>query len=118
MGKRLNKPAAGYWFVPGGRIRKNEKIADAFKRITLTELGIELSLKDAQLMGAYDHIYDDNFSGEKNINTHYVALGYTITIPANQKLSHDNQHAEFKWWTKKELLNNATVHDNTQAYFI
>jgi len=26
LGKRANRPAKDYWFVPGGRIRKNEKI--------------------------------------------------------------------------------------------
>ncbi|MEG1251614.1 MAG: NUDIX domain-containing protein, partial [Citrobacter sp.] len=32
LGKRVNKPAKGYWFVPGGRIFKNETIFQAFKR--------------------------------------------------------------------------------------
>ena len=39
LGKRANRPARGYWFVPGGRIRKNEKIADAISRISRSELG-------------------------------------------------------------------------------
>ncbi|MGZ5044548.1 MAG: NUDIX domain-containing protein, partial [Methylobacter sp.] len=34
MGMRVNEPAAGSWFVPGGRIRKDESIEDAFLRIT------------------------------------------------------------------------------------
>ena len=29
LGERLNRPAQGYWFVPGGRITKNESLADA-----------------------------------------------------------------------------------------
>jgi len=39
LGKRLNQPAKNYWFVPGGRILKNETLDNAFKRLTLTELG-------------------------------------------------------------------------------
>jgi len=41
VGKRKNAPAKGYWFVPGGRVFKNEPLAEAFARITRTELGIE-----------------------------------------------------------------------------
>ena len=34
LGKRINRPAKDYWFVPGGRIIKNETIAHALKRIS------------------------------------------------------------------------------------
>jgi colanic acid biosynthesis protein WcaH len=47
MGWRGNDPARGTWFVPGGRIRKNEKIADAFERIIRTETGLVKSLARA-----------------------------------------------------------------------
>ena len=31
LGFRKNEPAKNYWFVPGGRILKNERIAEAFE---------------------------------------------------------------------------------------
>jgi len=45
MGLRTNEPAKGEWFVPGGRILKNEKVEDAFTRITKKELGKALTLR-------------------------------------------------------------------------
>ena len=30
LGQRLNKPAQGCWFVPGGRVLKDETMAHAF----------------------------------------------------------------------------------------
>lgn len=42
LGKRINPPAKNYYFVPGGRVYKNEKIADAFDRICQSELGCEI----------------------------------------------------------------------------
>ncbi|HBR3966092.1 TPA: NUDIX domain-containing protein, partial [Klebsiella pneumoniae] len=42
LGKRVNSPARGYYFVPGGRILKDETINDAFLRLSLTELGISI----------------------------------------------------------------------------
>ncbi|MDF5000441.1 NUDIX domain-containing protein, partial [Vibrio parahaemolyticus] len=44
LGERLNRPAQGFWFVPGGRILKDEKLEDAFARLTLEELGHEFKL--------------------------------------------------------------------------
>ena len=32
MGNRINNPAKGNLFVPGGRVYKNERIIDAFNR--------------------------------------------------------------------------------------
>jgi len=43
LGKRLNAPAKGDWFVPGGRVFKNEALVKAFERITATELGRQFS---------------------------------------------------------------------------
>lgn len=118
LGKRLNRPAMGYWFVPGGRIRKNERLSDAMARISSTELGTEISLHDTRLLGAYEHIYDDNYSGKKGINTHYVVLAYKIPVQNDFIFAPDNQHSEIKWWPKVELLASEDVHENTKAYFI
>lgn len=117
LGKRINRPAQSYWFVPGGRIRKNEKIADAMFRISLAELGVSIAIEDTQLLGNYDHIYDDNAFGKQDINTHYVVLAYKILLPGNAVITLDEQHSEFKWWARQELIDAIDVHQNTKAYF-
>ncbi|WP_188925660.1 NUDIX domain-containing protein [Shewanella algicola] len=40
LGKRNNRPAQGGWFVPGGRIKKDELMSAAFKRLAKNELGV------------------------------------------------------------------------------
>ena len=40
LGKRINKPAQGYFFSIGGRINKNETIDNALARVALNELNI------------------------------------------------------------------------------
>lgn len=117
LGKRVNRPAQNYWFVPGGRIKKNETLATAIQRISATELGQTFTLEDTQLLGAYDHIYDDNFAGVENINTHYVVLGYKIILKDKLDLELDDQHSEVKWWSKNDLLTDDNVHNNTKLYF-
>jgi colanic acid biosynthesis protein WcaH len=118
LGKRLNRPAQGYWFVPGGRIRKNEKIAEAIERITSAELGIAISLSDAQLFGVYDHIYEDNCLGVDGVNTHYVVMAFKVIVHNNFNIVPDSQHSELKWWTKNSLLDASDVHQNTKAYYL
>jgi colanic acid biosynthesis protein WcaH len=56
LGWRSNPPAQSCWFVPGGRIRKNESLASAFIRITQTELGSALNLEQ-QYLKAFTNIF-------------------------------------------------------------
>ncbi|MEO1945342.1 MAG: hypothetical protein ABGY11_13660 [Candidatus Thioglobus sp.] len=38
LGKRVNKPARGYFFSTGGRINKNETIDNAMARVDLVQI--------------------------------------------------------------------------------
>ena len=40
LGLRNNRPTQGYWFVPGGRIQKDERLENAFRRLVSVELGV------------------------------------------------------------------------------
>ena len=59
VGKRTNPPAKGWWFVPGGRVCKGEALSEAFSRISLMELGLDLKMDNCQLLGVFEHFYDD-----------------------------------------------------------
>lgn len=115
LGRRRNRPAQGCWFVPGGRIRKNERTQDAFGRIARTELGIALA--PGRLLGVYDHMYEDNYFGIPDLSTHYVVIACEAGVDAGCVLRPDEQHAELKWWPLEQLLANAEVHDNSKLYF-
>lgn len=115
LGKRENKPAKGYWFVPGGRIFKNESLSAAFTRISRAELGQELSFSNTKLLGPFDHIYPDSIF-EDGIQTHYVAIAYEIKQSKLLNLPTD-QHSQYRWFTFNELRSAHNVHENTKAYF-
>ena len=117
LGKRVNRPAKGFWFVPGGRITKNETISKAILRVSKSELGIELIRDSCQLVGAYDHIYEDNFWGDTEVNTHYVVLAFEFEVAKDIKLSGDDQHTALSWWPIPNLLNCDKVHENTKIYY-
>lgn len=117
LGKRLNRPAQGFWFVPGGRILKDEKLDDAFARLTLEELGHECKLSQATLLGPYTHLYDDYVFGNE-FSTHYVAIAYKLTVTRTElNLPRDIQHSQYRWCDKDELLTSDKVHIHTKWYF-
>jgi colanic acid biosynthesis protein WcaH len=117
LGKRRNRPAASYWFVPGGRIRKGETIHVALGRLGLEELGAELDPQVWRFYGVAEHLYEEDFTGREGSSTHYVVLAYsTRTSPASLRLPMD-QHLEYRWWEVADLGRSSEVHANTRAYF-
>ncbi len=117
LGQRLNKPAQGYWFVPGGRIRKNERLSDAFSRLCATELGLVLSINQAKPLGNYEHFYNDNAMDAEGVSTHYVVLAYEISLNSDLPVALDDQHEDQAWWNEADVLNSAKVHNHTKDYF-
>ncbi|AXS80119.1 GDP-mannose mannosyl hydrolase [Dechloromonas sp. HYN0024] len=121
LGLRKNRPAQGYWFVPGGRIFKNEKINDALIRVADSELGLGDALRRGEFnlrpMGSFEHFYPDCFAGNDAISTHYVVLGHRLDVPRGfDLLGIDEQHAEFRWWPVDEARDAAGVHRFTKDY--
>ncbi len=116
LGRRVNAPAKDSWFVPGGRIYKNETISEAFSRIFLSETGDELLIEDARFLGVYEHFYKNSFSYE-NISTHYVVLGYEINYDFSINILPETQHNTYKIVPVKTLLQDAEVHSNVKLYF-
>ncbi len=117
LGRRLNRPAQGYWFVPGGRVRKDERLDAAFLRLTQEELGLAASRESARLLGPYEHFYADNFSGTE-FTTHYVVLGYELAWQGQQDALPISQHDQYRWFEVADLLQDPSVHQHTKDYFL
>ena len=113
LGRRVNKPAQGYFFSTGGRINKNETIDNAMARVALNELNIELKFIP-KFIGVFEHFYDDSIY--KNVSTHYVNIAYEYEVEEIPDLPTE-QHSEYKWFTIDELLESKQVHKYTKDYF-
>ena len=117
LGLRKNEPAKGCYFVPGGMILKNERLADAFARLAKTETDHAASFGDARLIGVFEHFYDNNRSGNGGYGTHYVVLGYEFGWPGTAEPRPDDQHSELRWWSVADLIASDRVHEHAKAYF-
>ena len=115
LGHRLNRPAAGFWFVPGGRVLKNESISVAFERLTTNELGQAFSVTQARYIGLFEHFYDDSVFGDAP-STHYIANGFELVVDEGLMLPKE-QHDEYVWMDEDELLTSDVVHLHTKWYF-
>ena len=119
LGQRVNRPAQHCWFVPGGRVLKNESLDEAFKRLTSNELGVTYHRHEACFLGVYEHFYQDSVFGDSpsDPSTHYVVLSYQLTLSNPLDLSlPTEQHTDYQWWRLEDAENHPSVHHHTQAY--
>jgi|SRR5579871_594623 len=113
MGWRENEPAKSTWFVPGGRIRKDERLADAFGRILRTETGLVKSVTEGRFGGAYEHLCATNCFGEAGFGTHYCVLAYVLRLDQRPDITIDGQHTRMAWRTPSST----DIHPYCRAYF-
>ena len=113
LGKRVNKPAQGYYFSTGGRVNKNESIDSAMHRIAKYELNIELKTMP-NFIGVFEHFYNDSIY--EDVSTHYLNLAYEYEVEEISNLPTE-QHNEYQWFSINELLESKQVHDYTKDYF-
>lgn len=113
LGKRVNKPASGYWFTLGGRVLKGEMIRDAIERIAEIEIGIRLD-QTPRFIGVFEHLYEDAIF--EDVATHYLNLGYEVMLSSLDKLPQD-QHDEYRWFRLDELMEREDVHPYVKDYF-
>jgi colanic acid biosynthesis protein WcaH len=118
LGRRINKPAQGFWFVPGGRILKDQTLKEAFSSIAQRELGIALSINDGKLRGVYEHFYDDNYFEIAGFGTHYVVVAYDVELPSGafDRLPKD-QHEEWAFMSPWEIEDRSDVHPSSKGFF-
>ena len=117
LGWRTNEPARSTWFVPGGVIRKDEPLNEAFARIAKIELGLTLVRHNARFLGVYEHLYPGNFAEAPGISTHYIVLAHAIRVERLPIKPADAQHRELLGLKPMDLLAHPQVHENTKAYF-
>lgn len=117
LGWRKNPPARSSWFVPGGRVRKNETLSAAFSRITEEELGQSFQLDQCVFIGVYQHFYSDNFLGEQGASTHYLALAHRLWTGEQPLRLPQTQHTQYRWDYPTAIAQDPLVHAYSRAYF-
>ena len=111
MGRRVNEPAQGKFFVPGGRVYKGETRINAFNRILRTETGLNYDFDDTKMIGIYEHFYNSNRWEEKDIKTHYIIEARLIYLKNTNHIPNINlqaQHSDMIWVDLNNINKNKT----------
>lgn len=118
LGLRRNAPARHWWFTPGGRVRKNEPYEACLLRVAMSELGLqEQDVQGAQLMGAWDHFYEDSACSPE-VSTHYVNLPHVLQLkqPLELDALPNDQHSGWRWQDAKVAVIAEDVHPYVRVY--
>ncbi len=91
---RKNEPAKNTWWLPGGRIIKNEKMEDAVLRKAFEETGLKVQIKNK--IGVYETLFDKNPFNDPSFGAHSVNICFLVEA-LNQEVKLDNQSSEFRW---------------------
>jgi len=86
--KRTNEPAKGEWFVPGGRVKKGERLREGVHRVADTELGVQVTIE--RCLGVYEHLYEMSETGDVG-GKHYVPHGFAVRAEGGP-FTLDSQH--------------------------
>jgi colanic acid biosynthesis protein WcaH len=122
LGMRRNAPAQDTWFVPGGRVRKDEATDTALRRIIKHELNLDSrELANNTRPSFYtnaEHFYPDNVFDDSAFGTHYVVRAYLVDADPEIESLPTEQHKEYRWFDPNELISDDRVHRYTREYFI
>ena len=85
--KRTQSPAKGQWWLPGGRVYKNETLRNAVLRKGKEEIGVDVILKD--FVSVEETIFKEDNVHTVNAVFHVVYYGRDIHL--------DETHSSYVW---------------------
>lgn len=98
--KRNRKPAENQYWLPGGRILRNETFADAAKRLALGETGLHINA--VETLGVDNLMFTDDPFGHGQ-GTHTVTVVVKcVLVTTDVKV--DSNHDSHIWWDPKTPL--------------
>jgi colanic acid biosynthesis protein WcaH len=95
--KRNNYPALGEWWVPGGRVIKNETLNDAMIRKIKDE--IQLDSEVVEQIGITETIFETK---------HTINICFLVKINSHNIIL-NSEHSEYKWFSENELPTNLNL---------
>lgn len=95
--RRGNPPARGRWTLPGGKVERGERLADAVRRELSEETGLDVDVGDP--VGVTEVVAEDR---------HYVIVDLWATVIGGELRAGDDA-AEVRWMGRRDLEEVATT---------
>ena len=102
--KRNNYPAINEWWVPGGRVVKNELLCDSIIRKVKEETGLDVEILNQ--IGLTETIFETK---------HTVNVCFSLRVKSdNINITINSEHSEYKWFKMDSL----PININSELYKI
>lgn len=92
--KRKNEPLKGEYWVPGGRLHKNERLVDAVRRKMQEEIGVEVEILKS--LGFFEEFFERTAEQAAG-GAHSISLLYLVK-PKTFDIRLDDQSLEWGWF--------------------
>jgi len=98
LGKRVNKPDRGKWWIFGGRVFKGETLEEAMVRKTKEELGLDIDKSDLKFLVVGQSMFDES---ELAGSTHTISVAYLLKVDREPDIEFDkSQVSEVRWFSE------------------
>ena len=113
--KRNEEPLKGVFWMPGGRLHKNETIENFLIRVQSREIG--RFFKNYNLIGFSNYFFKYSINSRA---THTPTLLFEINIKSKFTPKIDRTHAKFTWSKElpKELIDNLILLRKPQSIYL
>jgi len=98
--KRLDEPAKGQWWLPGGRVYKSEMMVQTAKRKALEEVGLDCEV--GPLIHTAETVFED---GPNGIPVHSINSCFLLRPLNASKIKLDSHHSAHSWFDVGNLKN-------------
>lgn len=94
--KRDNEPVKGLWWIPGGRVIKNDDVYVSAQKKCMQEIGVDIN--DWRVVGIYDDQYDTNAHGlDTRIHTLSILCRTNVHVEASEiRLDEQSSKVEYQ----------------------
>ena len=93
---RKNEPEKGRWWIPGGRVYKNEMLGDAVRRKIREEIGIDVRVE--KKIGVYEYFSDKTHFEDVTTGTHSVPVCFVaIPVAKDVNIHIDATSSSYRW---------------------
>ncbi len=93
--KRNNEPLKDEYWVPGGRLLKNERLLDAVQRKMREEIGIEVEI--VKCCGFFEEFFERSAEDAEN-GVHSISFLYLVK-PRSDTIRLDDQSSGWGWFS-------------------
>ncbi len=92
--KRKNEPLKGEYWVPGGRVLKDERLVDAVHRKMRQEIGVEVEI--IKSAGFFEEFFEKSREDTEG-GVHLISMLFVVK-PLSYDIRLDDQSGEWGWF--------------------